>query len=68
MWRNRSSPLIDDGRHRPRYDERLGQFLLPYADVARTADPDKTVLAFFKDAYEAAAMLADWDRSALERS
>ena len=51
-----------------RYDERFGQFLLPYADVARTADPDKTVLAFFKDAYEAAVMLADWDRSALERS
>ena len=49
-----------------RYDERLGEFLLPY-DVVRTApDPDAALLAFLQDAYEAAANCAGWDRAMLE--
>lgn len=51
-----------------RYDERFGQFLLPYADVVRTESPGNTVQAFFEGAYEAAATLANWDRSTLERT
>ena len=42
------------------------EFLLPY-DAVRTADtPDETLLAFLQSTYEAAANLAQWDRTALE--
>ena len=49
------------------YSTDLKEFILPY-DVVRTADsPDDALLAFAQSAYEAAANLAHWDRSALER-
>jgi Family of unknown function (DUF5996) len=49
------------------YSKELGQFILPY-DIVRQADaPDETLLEFLQSTYEAAAMLARWDRSALER-
>jgi hypothetical protein len=48
------------------YDRTLGEFLLPYRDVRRAADPDAMVLAFLQSTYEAAAELARWDRAALE--
>jgi hypothetical protein len=49
------------------YSTDLGEFILPY-DVVRTAEePDATLLAFLQSTYEAAADLAQWDRSALER-
>ena len=49
-----------------RFDEALGEFLLPY-EAVRTADnPDEMLLAFLQSAYEAAADLAHWDRAALE--
>ncbi len=45
----------------------MGEFLLPY-DAVRTADdPDHMLLSFLQTTYEAAAVLADWDRRALER-
>jgi hypothetical protein len=44
-----------------RYDERLGEFLLPYADARVSAAPDQTILSFFETAYSAAATLAKWD-------
>ena len=48
------------------FDDKLGEFLLPY-DVVRTAsDPDKTLLEFLQSTYEAAANTANWDRDALE--
>jgi hypothetical protein len=50
------------------YDEALGEFILPYADVRTAADPDALVLEFFQSTYEAAAELAHWDRSTLEAS
>jgi hypothetical protein len=49
-----------------RFDAALGEFLLPYADVRRAADPDAALLAFLQTTYEAAAGLGGWDRQALE--
>jgi Family of unknown function (DUF5996) len=48
------------------YDDSLGEFVLPYADVRRAEDPDALLLSFFQSTYEAAAELAHWDRHALE--
>ncbi|MFL6653972.1 MAG: DUF5996 family protein, partial [Sulfurifustis sp.] len=50
-----------------RYHRELGEFLLPYEDVRTAADPDDVLLEFLQSTYEAAANLASWDRSALER-
>jgi predicted GNAT family acetyltransferase len=44
----------------------LGEFALPYAAVASSADPDGDLLAFFESTHAAAADLAEWDRAALE--
>jgi hypothetical protein len=49
-----------------RYDEKLGEFVLDYESVRRSADPDAAVLAFLHSSYAAAANLAVWDRDALE--
>lgn len=48
------------------YSKDLGEYLLPYEAVRRSADPDQTLLRFLQDTYEAAAIHADWDRAALE--
>jgi hypothetical protein len=50
------------------FDPALGEFLLPYEAVRTAEDPDAMLLAFCQSTYEAAAELAGWDRSALERS
>jgi len=50
-----------------RYDEQLGEFILPYEAVRTAADPDRLLLDFLQATYEAAADLARWDRDALER-
>ncbi|TXG92312.1 hypothetical protein DW322_02120 [Rhodococcus rhodnii] len=42
------------------------QYLLPYEKVRTAADPDAAVLEFLQSTYEAEAVLADWDRKALE--
>jgi hypothetical protein len=48
------------------FDAQFGEFLLPY-EAARTAeDPDSVLLEFLQSTYEAAAICAGWDRSALE--
>jgi uncharacterized protein DUF5996 len=47
-------------------DPTLGEFLLPYTAVRTADDPDGLLLTFLQSTYEAAATLADWDRSALE--
>lgn len=49
------------------YSPDLGEFVLPYEAVRTSASPDATLLAFAQSTYEAAAELAKWDRSALER-
>ena len=48
------------------FDDTLGEFLLPYAAVAASDDPEAMLMAFLQSTYEAAAGPGDWDRSALE--
>jgi hypothetical protein len=49
-----------------RYEAKLGLFILPYAAVRSTSDPDATLLEFLQSTYEAAADLASWKRAELE--
>ncbi len=49
-----------------RYDDKLGEFLLPYDAVRESPDPDETLLDFLQSTYDAAADLGGWDRGALE--
>lgn len=49
-----------------RFDEALGEFVLPYDAVREAADPDALLLAFLQSTYEAAADRGGWDREALE--
>jgi len=49
------------------YQQQLGEFLLRYEDVRRSPSPGAVLLDFCQSTYEAAAVLGDWDRSALER-
>ncbi len=44
------------------YHEMLGDFLLSYDEVARTDDPDATLLAFLEATYSSGSRLARWDR------
>ena len=50
-----------------RFDQTLGEFVLPYEEVRRSAIPETELMAFLQSSYEAAAKLAKWDRAALER-
>jgi hypothetical protein len=50
-----------------RWDDELGEFVLPYEIVRTAADPDAVLLQFLQSTYEAAATTAKWDRAALER-
>ncbi|SEQ52746.1 hypothetical protein SAMN05216548_105128 [Faunimonas pinastri] len=51
-----------------RFDEKLGEFILPYDTVRSAADPDALLLRFLTATYEAAAENAGWDRRGLECS
>lgn len=48
------------------FDTTLGEFLLPYDAVRRSADPEATLMTFLECTYRAAAELGGWNRSALE--
>jgi len=50
-----------------RWDDQLGEFVLPYEAVRTSSDPDETLRSFLHSTYVAAADLAHWDRDALER-
>jgi hypothetical protein len=50
-----------------RYDETFGEFVLPYAEVRASSDPDRMLGEFLQSTYDVAADLAHWDRAALER-
>jgi hypothetical protein len=50
-----------------RFDETFGEYVLPYAEVRASGDPDRMLGEFLQSSYEAAADLARWDRHALER-
>jgi hypothetical protein len=42
------------------YDEQLGEFILPYADVRTASDPDAYLLSFLESTFEVASRLANW--------
>jgi hypothetical protein len=48
------------------YEKNLGEFLLMYDEVRRSAEPRATLLEFCQSTYEAGANLAQWNRAALE--
>jgi hypothetical protein len=50
-----------------RFDETFGEYVLPYAEVRASDDPERMLGEFLQSSYEAAADLARWDRHALER-
>ena len=48
------------------FDDRSGEFLLPYDAVRTASDPDAAVLEFLQSTYRAGADLGGWHRLALE--
>jgi len=50
------------------YSSDLREFILPYDIVRESESPDETLLEFLQTTYAAAANLAKWDRSSLERA
>ncbi|HEU5052072.1 MAG TPA: DUF5996 family protein, partial [Hanamia sp.] len=48
------------------YNSTLGEFILPYSVVQKSADPENILLQFLKTTYAAGADLAKWDRKILE--
>lgn len=50
-----------------RWDNSLGEFILPYELVRTAQDPDAALLEFLQSTYEAAADKAAWNRSDLDR-
>lgn len=49
-----------------RFEDGLGEFILPYDAVRTAADPDALLLEFLSSTYAAAADAGSWDRAALE--
>jgi hypothetical protein len=60
----RATPVTPQGA---RWDDGLGEFVLPYELVRTAPDPDRLLLEFLQSTYDAAATTAAWDRAALER-
>lgn len=44
-----------------RFDEKLGEFVLPYSAVRSAADPRAILLEFLETTFRAASRLAEWD-------
>ncbi|HWW62213.1 MAG TPA: DUF5996 family protein, partial [Thermoanaerobaculia bacterium] len=61
----RASPVSPSSAY---YNQPLGGFYLHHADLLKSGDPDKTLLAFCQTTYDAAADKGKWDRAALERT
>jgi len=49
------------------YNAKLGEFILKYDDLRVKSSPEAVLLEFLESTYEAAANLAKWDRTLLER-
>lgn len=49
-----------------RFDQKLGEFVMPYEAVRNSAEPETELMRFLQSTYAAAADLARWDRGALE--
>ena len=45
------------------YSEELGEFILPYAVVQQSDDPEATLMKYLKSTYKAAAVTGNWDSS-----
>jgi Family of unknown function (DUF5996) len=50
-----------------RYEPKVGEFLLMYDSLRRSASPTATLLEFLQSTYDAGASLGNWDRKALDR-
>jgi hypothetical protein len=50
------------------YHHEMGEFILPYEAVRKSADPAAAIASFIETTYVQAATLAGWDRKALERN
>jgi len=50
------------------YSSEMREFIFPYDEVRRSANPDEALLEFLQSSYEAAADSAAWDRKELERT
>ena len=48
------------------FDQKAGEFILPYSVVRNASDPDQALLGFLEGTYDAAARLAKWNRALLE--
>jgi len=48
------------------FDQALGEFVLPYARLRETPDPNAALLGFLQRTYAAAADLGQWNREDLE--
>jgi hypothetical protein len=48
------------------YSTQMGEYVLPYEAVRQAPEPDRVLLDFLQDTYEAAAVRSNWDRAALE--
>jgi hypothetical protein len=48
------------------FDQKLGEFILPYEVVRSSTAPEATLIEFLESTYRAAADLGGWDRQALE--
>ena len=49
------------------FNDDLGEFILNYADLRSSLDPDQTLLDFWASTYDAASTAAGWDRELLDR-
>lgn len=49
------------------YSSDMREFILPYDAVRQADNPNESLLEFLQSTYEAAANLANWNRSELER-
>lgn len=49
------------------FNQQMGEFLLDYSQVRAESNPSQAVMAFLQETYSAAANLANWDRSTLDR-
>jgi hypothetical protein len=48
------------------FSKDLGEFILPYEEVRRSAAPKRMLMDFLQATYDAAADLGGWDRAALD--
>lgn len=50
-----------------RYDDKAGEFILPYEAVRTSANPEEALMEFLQSTYDAAADTGRWERATLDR-